>query len=357
MPSILPSPPNRILVVRPSALGDVCRSVPLVASLRRAFPAARIDWVVQKGFEGAVEAHPGLLAKGGGVVLFDRKRFGKWTNLSAQMDLLRWLKGLRAARYDLVIDAQGLLRSGLITRATGAPVRVGFADAREGGAIGYTHKVSVSEGMHTVDQMLALLPPLGVEPVKDLRLYSKREEQQAATEMVGEGHYAVLAPTSRWASKQWPDARYVEVAKELLGKLGFERVVIVGGPGEDAQVPALCAWAAGEKRAVNLIGKTSVPRLMAVIEGCGLLIGSDSAAVHMAVGFDRPCVALYGPTDVARVGPARGVTSTAQTVVVQKVPPGEAPAFGAHKQAEPGKTYMSKITTGDVIDAACCATR
>jgi heptosyltransferase-1 len=363
VPSRLAINPQRILIVRPSALGDVCRSVPLLVSLRRAFAAARIDWLVQKGFEGAVEAHPDLVGHGGGggVVLFDRKRFGRWGSLPAQLELLRWMGGLRRARYDLVVDAQGLLRSGLITWGTRAPVRIGFADAREGGAVGYTHKVAVARGLHAVEQMLGLLSssPLGIETVKDLRLYTRAEERAAAGEQVGAGRYAVLAPTSRWASKQWPDERYVEVARELLAQRGFERIVIVGGPGEESQVPALCAWAAteGGAGAVNLIGKTTVPRLMAVVEGCSLLIGSDSAAVHMAVGFDRPCVALYGPTDVARVGPARGMTNTAPTVVVQKVNGGEALAFGGHKQAEPGRTYMSRITTGDVIDAACCATR
>lgn len=364
MPPSLSINPQRILIVRPSALGDVCRSVPLLVSLRRAFPAARIDWLVQKGFEGAVEAHPALLRNGGGVVLFDRKRYGEWFNPAAQWDMVRWVGGLRRARYDLVVDAQGLLRSGLITLATGAPVRVGFAGAREGGAMGYTHKVEVSERLHTVEQMLALLtsPPLAIEAVRDLRLYSRAEEREAARRQVGAdggGRYVVLAPTSRWASKQWPDERYVEVARDLLANRGVDRVVIVGGHGEESQVPALCAWAGGEARALNLIGRTSVPRLMAVVEGSVLLIGSDSAAVHMAVGFDRPCVALYGPTDVARVGPARGVTNTAVTVVVQKVDggAGESLAFGGHKQPEPGKTYMSRITTGDVIDAACCATR
>lgn len=346
--------------MRPSALGDVCRSVPLLVSLRRAYPGARIDWLVQRGFQGAVEAHPDLAAHGGGVVLFDRRRYGKWSSLAAQAELLAWLKVLRSARYDLVIDAQGLLRSGLITRATGAPMRVGFAAAREGASFAYTHRVPAPGGAHAVDQMLALLGPLNVTPVRDLRLYANAGERSAAAEQTGGaegGPYAVLAPTSRWPSKQWPDDRYAAVAAQLLGPLGFKRVVVVGASGEERQVPALCAWIEREPRAVNLIGRTSVPRLMAVVEGCSLLIGSDSAAVHMAVGFDRPCVALYGPTDVARVGPARGGTTTAKAVVVQKVRPGEPIDFGGHKGSEPGRTYMSRITTGDVIDAACCATR
>ena len=348
-----------MLLIRPSALGDVCRSVPVLASLRRAWPNARVDWLVQKGFEGAVDAHPALTANGGGVVLFDRKRFGRWLSPSAQWELLGWLSGLKRAGYGVVIDAQGLLRSGLIARATCARVRVGFAGAREGGAIGYTHRVDAPEGAHTVDQMLSLLPPLGVEPVKDLRLYAKGEELVAVDDdpRFGGRRFAVLAPTSRWESKQWEDGRYVEVGRDLLAR-GFERIVIVGGPGEAVQVPALCAWAEGEPRVVNLIGSTSVARLMAVVSRCSLLIGSDSAAVHMAVGFNRPCVALYGPTDVARVGPATGgVTNSSPVVVVQRLEPGERIMPGGHKRPEPGRTLMSRITTGDVIDAACCATR
>ena len=327
----------------------------MLASLRRAWPDARIDWLVQKGFEGAIEAHPALTANGGGAVLFDRKRFGRWHSPSAQGGLLEWLKTLRTKRYDVVIDAQGLLRSGLITRAAGAPVRVGFADAREGGWLGYTHRVKAPKRMHTVDRMLALLPSIGVEPVKDLRLYAASEEI-AAVELDVPGRFAVLAPTSRWPGKQWPDERYVEVGRDLLERRGFDRLVIVGGAGEQSQVPTLAAWGASQGgRVLDLIGKTSVSRLMALVARCGLLVGSDSAAVHIAVGFGRPCVALYGPTDTATVGPAtEGVTRAAPVVVVQRVRPGE--PLG-HKTPEPGRTYMSRITTGDVIDAACCATR
>lgn len=350
--------PERVLLIRPSALGDVCRTVPLLASLRKAWPSARIDWLVQKGFEGAIDAHPDLLARGGRPVLFDRKRYGQWHSPAAQAELLGWLRELRRQRYDVVIDAQGLLRSGLFARATGAPVRVGFADAREGGWIGYTHKVAAAHTLHTVDQMLALLPSVGVTPIKDLRLYARPDERAASTAAIGECRYAVLAPTSRWPGKQWPDDRYVQVGRELLTR-GFDRVVIVGGPGEAEQVPALCAWAATEPaRVLNLIGQTSVPRLMATIAGSSLLIGSDSAAVHMAVGFARPTVALYGPTDTTRVGPATGgVTLAAPVIVLQRLNPGEAVVPGSHKQPEPGRTMMSRITTGDVIDAACCATR
>lgn len=353
--------PERVLLIRPSALGDVCRTVPVLASLRRAWPRARIDWMVQKGFEGAVEAHPDLLANGGGVVEFDRKRFGRWFSPAAQGELLAWLRGLRRARYDVVIDAQGLLRSGLLARATGAPVRVGYADAREGGWVGYTHRVKVPGDGHTVDAMLALLPAVGVEPVKDLRLHADAAELAAVDAAPGFGgkRFAVLAPTSRWPSKQWSDERFVEVGRDLLDNRGFEHIVIVGGPHEARQVPALCAWAESDRANVtNMIGVTSVACLMAVVARSALLIGSDSAAVHMAVGFNRPCVALYGPTDVARVGPATGgVTNTAPVVVVQRLNPGESLRVGGHKDAEPGRTLMSRITTGDVIDAACCATR
>ncbi|HZW05579.1 MAG TPA: glycosyltransferase family 9 protein [Phycisphaerales bacterium] len=348
--------PERVLLIRPSALGDVARTVPVLASLRKAWPRARIDWLVQKGFEGAVEAHPALTASGGRVIEFDRKRYGRWTSPGSLAALMVFAKSLRAERYDVVIDAQGLLRSGLLTRATRARVRVGFADAREGGWIGYTRRVRVQKPAHTVDRMLALLPAVGVEPVKDLRLYARPEELAEVDRSLGGSPFAVLAPTSRWPAKQWPPERYIDVAKALLERGAIERVVIVGGRGEEGQVASLTEWGGAQGgRVVNLIGHTSVARLMATVARCGLLIGSDSAAVHMAVGFGRPCVALYGPTDVAKVGPATGgVTPAAPVIVLQRVGAGE--PLG-HKTPEPGRTYMSRITTGDVVDAACCATR
>jgi len=149
-----PPQPRRILLVRPSALGDVCRTVPVLASLRQAFPDAGIDWVVQDTFVDAVRAHPAVDE----VIPFPRRRLaGWWRSPRVAREAVRWFADLRRRRYDVVYDLQGLGRSGLMAFASGAPRRVGFRSAREFAWLGYTARHAPPHAEHVVDQMLELL--------------------------------------------------------------------------------------------------------------------------------------------------------------------------------------------------------
>lgn len=284
-------------MIRPSALGDVCRSVPLLVSLRRAYPNAEIDWLVQDSFVDAIRAHPALTS----AVPFARGTLGRELRTAKLGTLRAFIKQLRSRRYDVVIDAQGLARSGFFAWVTRAPVRVGHADARELGWLMVNRRVS-SDQTHTVDRMLDLLSALDVEPVRDLRLHCTQEDRATAEQRFGETHPVVLAPTSRWPAKRWPADRWALLADRLLAQ-GVGPLAVVGGPGEESQCAALLECARSREGIVDLVGATSVGQLMATIERSRLVIANDSAALHMAVGFDRPLVGLFGPTDLTRVGP------------------------------------------------------
>jgi heptosyltransferase-1 len=299
-------PPQRIVIIRPSALGDVCRTVPVLASLRRAWPDATIDWVVQEEYAAAIETHPFLNE----VIRFPRARLAKWWRSAGGLkDALRWLGALRARKYDLVLDCQGLGRSGLMSFATRAPRRVGLRTARELAWLGYTvraprHPTAPMPG-HTVDQMLLLIEELGVAIVRDMRLYVSEAhlrwwDHHRAELNVPSAPYAVIAPTSRWLSKRWPIERFAQLT-EPLAKRGFGRAIVIGSPTELAQVHSLVSNA--PTFITNLVGRTNIGQTMAVIAGADLVIANDSAPLHMAVGFDRPLVGLFGPTDPAANGP------------------------------------------------------
>ena len=296
--------PQRILIVRPSALGDVCRTVPVLVSLRKAFPKAGIDWVVQEEFVEAIRRHPALDE----VVSFPRARLARWwRNPRVARETLGWFADLRRRGYDLVFDCQGLGRSGLITWATGARRRVGLRSAREFGWLGYTVRHAPSAATHTVEQMLSLLGAEGIEPVCDLTLYVTDEhrewwqQRQAALEIRGR-RYAVLAPTSRWPSKRWPASHWSQIIDPLLGR-GFERIVLIGARAEIDQARGIGPEAPGASPVIDLVGGTSLGESMAVIESAALVIANDSAPLHMAVGLGRPCLGLFGPTDPQCVGP------------------------------------------------------
>lgn len=337
--------PSRVLIIRPSALGDVCRSVAVLASLRAAYPRAAIDWLVQDGFADAVRHHPMLTR----VVEFPRGPISASLKRLRVEPLREFLRGLREASYDLVIDAQGLGRSGFFAWATRAGRRVGDRHARECGWLGYNERHEIDpppQQLHAVDRMLRLVERAGVKPMRDMRLYTSQADRDwlLADLRLRAGRFAVVAPTSRWEGKRWGIERYSALTRWMLERDVVDCVAVVGAQSEREQCGELLELASREARVVDLVGRTSVGRLMAVIEASGLVVANDSAALHMAVGFDRAYVALYGPTKVGLVGPyvgPREPVGVSGGVVLQDVAAGE-PLD--HKDAERGRAMMSRIS-------------
>ncbi len=342
------SEPERILIIRPSALGDVCRSVPVLAALRARWPHATIDWLVQDAFVGAIAAHPALSE----VVPFPRRELSPLARPDRLLAALKWGNGLRRRRYDLVIDCQGLMRSGVMTLATGSPVRIGAEDARELSHLAYTRRVPATQDMHAVDRMLALaqaaVDTFGTaEPIAapDMRLYTTAESRATAERSLssaGGAPVVVLAPTSRWPAKQWPDDRFAQLALALLDQTDAT-LAIVGGRGEQPQCERTRALSYHNPRVIDLVGQTSIGELMAVVQRSVLVVANDSAVLHMAVGFDRPLVALFGPTLTGLVGPYKRDPD-----VLQHERPTHA---SAHKHAA-NASMMRAIAADEVIEAS-----
>ncbi|XAM01372.1 glycosyltransferase family 9 protein [Phycisphaeraceae bacterium D3-23] len=295
---------ERILIVRPTALGDVAKTVPCLATLRAAFPGARIDWLVHSAFADVVGYHPML----DGVVPFDRKGLsGFGLRPRATRAGLALAKRLRRAKYTRVYDLQGLARSGLLTWLTRSPKRVGFMYARERAGLGYNVKYPVAVAQHTVDRMLGLLEADGLSPVHDARLYVGEDDAAWArdyleTQRLSAGRYVCLAPTAQWGCKCWPAERYAELAQRVVAHVGVEdRVVILAAPHEHDRLTPI-TQALGD---LALLPATTVGQLMGLIQAAAAVVANDSAALHLAVGLGRPAVGIFGPTDPKLVGPYR----------------------------------------------------
>jgi heptosyltransferase-1 len=346
--------PARILIVRPSALGDVCRSVPVAASLKKRWPSAHIDWLVQDGFEDVVNAHPAV----DGCVRFKRKQLARWWyHPPTTARLGRFLKSLNSAQYDLVVDCQGLSRSGFFTWVTRASVRAGSRQAREAAWLGYNRRAETGHCVHTVDCMLAILETINVPAIKDMQLYISDENAAwwniYRKELgIGDDPYVVLAPTSRWASKRWPTQKWSLLAAALLSEKGFcknQHVVIIGAPGEQSQIVGVCHGNEGELRLHDCCGSFSVGQTMAAIESSQLVVANDSAPLHMAVGLNTPIVALFGPTDPHKVGPYGRPEA-----VLQHVNGGELENVN-YRSTEPGSLWMDRIELDEVVEASLYA--
>ncbi|MEM1209951.1 MAG: glycosyltransferase family 9 protein [Planctomycetota bacterium] len=336
-------PPQRILLVRPSALGDVARTAPVLASLRRADPRAEIDWLVQDGFVDAVAHHPALTA----AVPFARRGL-RFAGLRprATGELLRLRRTLREKRYDLVLDAQGLIRSASLAWLTGAKRRVGFADAREGAWLLYTERYRVDPAItHSALRMLALARMAGVDPVPDARLYVGPEdaawaERWLAQRRIATRGFVAIAPTTRWLSKDWPAANYAALARRLLRDDVTPFVLFLATPGEWARAAPEFDRLPPTRFAAPPL---TVGRLMALLQRARLLVCNDSAALHLAVGLATPSVSIFGPTDPALVGPL-GTSSTV-------LRPDHAPPGNTHRQRPDDQSLIARVTLDEVIAA------
>ena len=236
-----------------------------------------------------------------------------------------------------------------MTLATGARVRLGAADARELAPLAYTRRVRAGADMHAVDRMMALAQAAidgfgSAEPIAapDMRLYTSAASQARAAHALADledGPLVVLAPTSRWPAKQWPDERFAALAEAILEETDAS-IAVVGGPGEQRQCDLTRGLGERSDRVIDLVGRTAVGELMAVVERAGLVVANDSAVLHMAVGFDRPLVAFFGPTLTGLVGPFKRDED-----VLQRESPNHA---SAHKH-DANVRMMHAIQTDDAI--------
>lgn len=296
---------QRILIIKPSSLGDVIHALPVLHGLRARFPSAVIDWLIATPFAPLVDSHPDLNE----TIPFDRRRYGRigWSP-SATWEFMRFTKRLRKRRYDLTVDLQGLFRSGYLSWASRAPVRIGFRSAREGAWLFYTHRVDVPDpDAHAVDKNYLVGRQLGFnETPIEFRLYLSQQVRDQVASLLAENGLGssrlpvVIAPGARWETKRWPPSRFAETIDRLVSIDGVS-CAVVGGPDEVdlcRQIVSLC-----KTRPVDLSGRTTLPQLAALIERAGVVLCHDSAAAHLAVALNRPVVCITGPTSPSRTGP------------------------------------------------------
>ncbi len=293
--------PERILLIKPSSLGDVVSAMPVLRGLRRSFPDAHIAWLIGTSYAPLV-AHDSDLDE---VILFDRGRFGPpWHWPMAGGELARLIASLRRGWFDWAIDLQGLLRSALFALVSGADVRAGFADAREGAAVFYNVRVRPA-AEHTVDRNVELARRLGADARgSDMTLQvtpGGRAYVESLADRCGlrEKGFLACVPPTRWATKRYPVRHWRKVVAALAGQ---GDVVLMGAGGEERR---LCeAVAEGlDGRVVNLAGETSVDEMVAVVAAAAGVVCCDSAAAFIAPAVGTDVVALLGPTRQSRTGP------------------------------------------------------
>lgn len=303
---------RRIALLKPSALGDIVHALPVLTALRARFPAARITWVVNTAYEPLIASHPDLTD----TLAFDRGAFrkGVWRSLRYAAS---FAAELRRRQFDLVIDLQGLLRTGLMCLASGSPVRVGFANAREGSRYTYTHKVRVPDAdrIHAVDRYWRVAEFLGAGDVPK-RFHVPLDAGEVAEVRAELAElprpWIAVAVGAKWVTKRWPAAHFAEVLRRTQADFGGTALFV--GTGEDtATSQEVMRGLHGPSR--DFTGRTSLPRLAALLSQSDLMLGNDTGPLHLAAALGVPCVAPYTCTRVALHGPYTSMTGGVETSV------------------------------------------
>jgi lipopolysaccharide heptosyltransferase I len=306
----------RILIVKPSSLGDVVHALPTVARIRAKYPDAHIAWLINDTFAPLLQRCP-LINE---IIPFPRHSYTK---------LPGFFQRLRSARYHLVVDLQGLFRSGIFSVVTGAPRRIGLSDSREGARLFHNEVVRVPRS-HAVDRYLKAADYLGC-PLSPVEFpLGLPHEESAGPKLIA------VNPSARWKTKLWGDDKFAE----LIRRLPRERVVLTGSAADAERCERIAQGAR------NLAGKTSLLELAGLYRQCAVLITNDTGPMHIAAAVGAPVVAIFGPTDPALTGPY------GKKHIVLRAGVDCSPCLQDSCRHQPPMECMEKVTVEQVLAAA-----
>jgi len=293
--------PTKVLLVRLSAIGDVVHTLPVAAAIKRSFPETHLTWAVEDRCAEVVACNPYVDE----IIAVPRHRWRKrrW-KMSTWVEGIEFFRDLRKHRFDLALDIQGLMKSAVIAGLSGAPVRLGYHWQREGARLFVRPVPKVPEHKHVVQQYLDVARYLGAvaEPIEfGLRVPAESQEvARALLDSVGiTDRYLVVNPSAGKDVKRLP----TETLAEMVDRSEDAQtpVVLVGHTNDIALGEAVTAHARHQIR--NLIGKTRLTELAAVLESATAHLSGDTGSAHIAAALGVPVVSVYGPTDPARSGP------------------------------------------------------
>lgn len=302
-------PPRSICLIKPSALGDVVQTLPVVESLARHFPTTQITWVIREELADLVRGHAAVTEV---LTMPRRPAPSAWWSL---------LRTLRSRRFDWCLDLQGLFRSAAMTMATGAPVKIGYETSREGSHLA-VHGLVPGTDRPTPPAVRNrhLLEWLGLPgtPQSSGVALSSADHEFAMVNLANLPRplFAIQCG-AQWETKRWPVEKFARLAVRALETWGGG-IVLLGSPGERPLVAELersLEEATPGGSLMNLAGRTTLKQLAAVLEHCDFVISNDSGPLHLADAHGVPSLGLFTCTDSIRSGPASPVHELVSTSV------------------------------------------
>lgn len=312
----MPQPPDlsqleRLLIVKLSSIGDVIHALPVSAALGEAFPHLQLTWLVEETAAPLVRHNPYLTDV---IVLPD---YQQWSVTPKGIKrFFSFGQELRARRFDVALDLQGLTRSAFLTWMAGAPQRFGWDWLRELATFFVTRVPRQKRSVHVVDQLLDVARFLGATPHEvKFPLVIPDEEDNRAVELLQEVQTApsqpflAINPTGERVQKGWGLERLVGLLDALARGMDLP-VVLIGGPGDHAIGRAIQVLT--RKPPANLIGRTNLLQLAAILRRAAVHLGGDTGSVHLAAALGTRVVAVYGRTNPVRLAPYGQETGVVQ---------------------------------------------
>lgn len=305
----------KILILKPSSLGDVVQALPVLRLLKLHWPASEIYWWIDAHLAPLLEGDPDLT----GIARFKRDRWAApkhWTEIAR---VIRWM---RKQKFDWVIDLQGLLRSGTFAWFANGKFLVGLDEAREGARGFYDIAVSrASYHTHAVDWYLEVLRRLNVPVHSNFNWLPERVTVARAIRekwQTDNARWIILQPGARWLNKRWPAENFAGLTRQLAAAHPDFRFAILGGA-DDRELGKAIARVA-PNRCLDLTGKISLPEMVEWIRLGTLMVSNDTGPMHVAAALGKPLVAIFGPTEPRRTGPYGRTKDVLQTATLPCVP-------------------------------------
>lgn len=335
----------RILMVRLSSIGDLVHTLPALSALRRRFPDATIDWLVEAKHKDVLLSNPDVSE----LIEVDTFRWRKRLHSPATWkEIAATVREIRKRDYDVVLDLQGTIKSSVAGWLAKSERFVGFATGalkEKAASLLYREKIGVNGAPHhIIDRHLRLLTALDID-TKERRfpIVVPDEMERAAVEKLAElelSDYAILNPGASWATKRWEPEKFGALAVAIGNELELTSLVI-WGPGEETIARRIIETSGG---IAKLAPPTGVRDVIPYIRRARLFVSGDTGPMHVASALGVPVVGVFGPTDPARNGPF----GVGDEVVWKNVPCG--PCY-KHRCPGYGTVCMSSIGVEEVLEA------
>lgn len=331
-----------ILIVKLSALGDVIHTLPALAALRRHYPEAHIDWVIEEAAADLIKDHPYLSR----VLISRRKNWIREFNGGVigkpLAEIRSFIHDVRKRPYDLVIDFHGLFKSAVIVWLSSGKRKLGYESLQEMSSLFLNEKIPEDMNKHAVDRYLDFPRYLGAH-VNDAEFVipstdenKKRVDALLAENGIGEGEaFAAVNPIALWETKLWEVDKFARLCDQLIVETGIKVVFTDVGPEKNADIQNLMT-----QPSANLGGRTTLRDLAYLYKRAAFVVSTDSGPMHLAAAVGTPVCALFGPTDPRRTGPY----GTGHVVIQKNLPC--APCF---LKKCPDQKCMREITVEEVL--------